>query len=54
MEGFDLSVLDKLEAEAIQIFREVAAEFERPVMMYSIGWRICRDGCGKSMRPIAG
>ena len=37
MEGFDLSVLDKLEAEAIQIFREVAAEFERPVMMYSIG-----------------
>ena len=32
-----LSVLDELEAEAIQIFREVAAEFERPVMMYSIG-----------------
>lgn len=29
--------LDKLEAEAIYIFREVAAEFERPVMLYSIG-----------------
>ncbi len=26
-----------LEAEAIHIMREVAAEFERPVMMYSIG-----------------
>ncbi|MEI6639440.1 MAG: phosphoadenosine phosphosulfate reductase family protein, partial [Chlorobium sp.] len=32
-----LTVLDELEAEGIQIFREVAAEFERPVMMYSIG-----------------
>ncbi|MDR2525153.1 MAG: sulfate adenylyltransferase subunit CysD [Oscillospiraceae bacterium] len=29
--------LDKLEAEAIYIFREVAAECERPVMLYSIG-----------------
>ncbi|MBV5304470.1 MAG: sulfate adenylyltransferase subunit CysD [Chlorobium sp.] len=37
MEGFDFTVLDELEAEAIQIFRDVAAEFERPVMMYSIG-----------------
>lgn len=26
-----------LESEAIQIFREVVAEFERPVLMYSIG-----------------
>ncbi len=32
-----LSHLDALEAESIEIFREVAAEFERPVMMYSIG-----------------
>jgi len=32
-----LSVLDELEAEALHIIREVAAEFERPVMMYSIG-----------------
>ncbi|MDR3353705.1 MAG: sulfate adenylyltransferase subunit CysD [Synergistaceae bacterium] len=29
--------LDELEAEAIYIFREVAAECERPVMLYSIG-----------------
>ncbi len=29
--------LSNLEAESIQIFREVAATFERPVMMYSIG-----------------
>lgn len=32
-----LSHLDKLEAEAIYIIREVAAECERPVMLYSIG-----------------
>src|SRR6188768_3150248 len=29
--------LKALENEAIHIFREVAGEFERPVMMYSIG-----------------
>lgn len=29
--------LKELEAEAIHIMREVAAEFERPVMLYSIG-----------------
>lgn len=32
-----LSHLERLEAESIEIFREVAASFERPVMMYSIG-----------------
>lgn len=32
-----LTHLDKLEAEAIYIFREVVAECERPVMLYSIG-----------------
>lgn len=32
-----LSHLDELEAEAIYIMREVAAECERPVMLYSIG-----------------
>lgn len=32
-----LSQLDKLEAEAIYIMREVAAECEKPVMLYSIG-----------------
>lgn len=29
--------LKRLESESIHIFREVAAEFERPVLMYSIG-----------------
>lgn len=29
--------LKKLEAESIHIFREVAAEFENPVMLYSVG-----------------
>ena len=29
--------LDELEAEAIYIMREVAAECEKPVMLYSIG-----------------
>jgi sulfate adenylyltransferase subunit 2 len=32
-----LNHLRALEAESIQIFREVVAEFERPVMLYSIG-----------------
>jgi sulfate adenylyltransferase subunit 2 len=32
-----LTHLEQLEHESIQIIREVAAEFERPVMLYSIG-----------------
>ena len=32
-----LTHLQRLEAESIHIMREVAAEFERPVMLYSIG-----------------
>ena len=32
-----LTHLKQLEAEAIQIMREVVAQFERPVMLYSIG-----------------
>lgn len=32
-----LSTLEALEAEAIHILREVAAEFRRPVMLYSVG-----------------
>jgi len=32
-----LSHLDRLEAEAIHILREVAAEFRNPVLLYSIG-----------------
>ncbi|QSX37856.1 sulfate adenylyltransferase subunit CysD [Shewanella sedimentimangrovi] len=37
MSGPVLSHLQQLEAESIQIFREVAAEFDNPVMLYSIG-----------------
>ncbi|WP_127143546.1 sulfate adenylyltransferase subunit CysD [Pelagibacterium montanilacus] len=32
-----LTHLERLESQSIEIFREVAASFERPVMMYSIG-----------------
>jgi sulfate adenylyltransferase subunit 2 len=37
MSGYLLSDLRQLEAESIHIIREVAAEFENPVMLYSIG-----------------
>src|SRR5210317_1084037 len=37
MKDYSLSHLRELEAEAIHIIREVAAEFENPVMLYSIG-----------------
>ena len=33
----NLTHLEQLEAESIEIFREVVAETERPVMLYSIG-----------------
>ena len=36
-ESYSLSVMRRLEAESIHIMREVVAEFERPVMLYSIG-----------------
>jgi len=34
---YSLTHLKQLEAESIHIMREVAAEFERPVMLYSVG-----------------
>jgi sulfate adenylyltransferase subunit 2 len=37
MTDHKLTHLKELEAESIHIIREVAAEFERPVMLYSIG-----------------
>jgi sulfate adenylyltransferase subunit 2 len=37
MSGYKLTHLKQLEAESIYIIREVAAEFENPVMLYSIG-----------------
>ena len=33
----DLTHLERLEAESIHVFREVAANFRKPVMLYSIG-----------------
>ena len=37
MSGYNLSHLKQLEAESIHIIREVAAEFDNPVMLYSVG-----------------
>ena len=37
MSGYTLTHLKQLEAESIHIIREVAAEFDNPVMLYSIG-----------------
>lgn len=37
MERYRLSNLETLEAESIHILREVVAEFEKPVMLYSVG-----------------
>ena len=37
MENYSLSKLQNLETESIHILREVAASFERPVMLYSVG-----------------
>ncbi len=37
MMHYHVTHLQQLEAESIHIIREVAAEFERPVMLYSIG-----------------
>jgi len=37
--AIELSDLDTLEAESIHIFREVVAEFEQPVMLFSGGTR---------------
>ena len=66
MSTYSLSHLRQLEAESIHIIREVAAEFENPVMLYSIGKdssvmvRLarrrstpagCRSRCCTSIRP---
>ena len=37
LSGARMTHLQRLEAESIQIFREVAAQFRNPVLMYSIG-----------------
>lgn len=43
-EEYNLSHLKELEAESIHIIREVAAEFENPVMLYSNRKRLIRHG----------
>ena len=47
----ELSHLDELEAEAIYIIREVAAECEKPVMLYSAP---CHESIlsGKTAVPV--
>ena len=35
--GYELSHLDRLEAEAVHIFREVAATIEQPALLFSGG-----------------
>ena len=37
MSGYNQTHLKQLEAESIHIIREVAAEFDNPVMLYSVG-----------------
>ena len=37
MSQVNLTHLQQLEAESIHIIREVAAEFDNPVMLYSVG-----------------
>src|SRR5438309_6753894 len=37
VQHYELSHLDSLEAESLHIMREVAAEFERPVLLFSGG-----------------
>lgn len=47
MSDYKLSHLQELEAESIHIIREVAAEFENPVMLYSIGKDSSVMVCGR-------
>ncbi len=37
MKQYQLSQLRQLEAESIQIFRDAVSQFERPILLYSIG-----------------
>ena len=37
MNSYNLTHLKQLEAESIHIIREVASEFKKPVMLYSVG-----------------
>ena len=48
-----LTHLDVLEAEAIYIMREVAAECEKPVMLYSIGKDIAKNASEKMVKTLS-
>ena len=48
LDGLSLSHLQRLEAESIHIIREVAAEAENPVMLYSIGKDSSRDAAPRA------
>ena len=37
MSGYQLDYLEQLETESIHIFREIAAQFERPALLFSGG-----------------
>ena len=57
---YQLTQLQTLEAEAIHIIREVAAEFERPVLLFSGGkdsivmLRLAREGVLPGQDPVPG
>ncbi len=46
--------LDALEAESIHIIREVVAECEKPVMLYSIGKGFSRDAASGDEGVLSG
>ena len=49
-----ISHLDALEAESIHIMREVAAEFERPVLLFSGGKDSALDAQARREGVLAG
>ena len=51
---YRMSQLDVLEAESIHIIREVAAEFERPVLLFSGGKDSHRDAAPGREGVLAG
>lgn len=58
MTDFNLTHLDQLEAESIYILREVAASFDKPVFLYSVGkdssvlLRLCQKAFYPGMIPF--
>ena len=60
MSGYELTHLRTLEAEAIHVIREVAAERERPVLLFSGGkdsivlLRLAEKAFRPGARPVPG